>query len=179
MCYTHTLLPILMLMLTPTADSDACSNHSPGTVPVHESQCNSSLTTHNTLYVFNCFETVGFLPNNKGVTLFARARQTKRSTLGANYCTPEINISEIIVDFPWHFSKDCHLSSGLLLECLSDGFSKAFSNVFSSLIFLACNLLLRNTSAVGAKKKPPAGISSLSWVALRSVLIISICKNSN
>ena len=51
------------------------------------------------------------------VPCFTNAVQ--RSHLGAKYCTPEIDTSEIIVDFQWHFPmdlqwyfpKDCHLSA--------------------------------------------------------------------
>ena len=64
---------------------------------------------------------------------------------GAKDCTPEINTSEIVVDFQWYFPmdvqwhfptklifqwyfpKDCHVSSGFVLN-LSNGFSVAFSN---------------------------------------------------
>ena len=46
--------------------------------------------------------------------------------------------------FPFTFQryspKDCHLSSGFLLES-SNGLSVAFSNGFSCLRFLACNML--------------------------------------
>ena len=70
----------------------------------------------------------------------------RRPKLGAKYCTPEIVTSEIIVDFRWHvpmdvfsgifqrhltcqwyFAKDCHFSSGLVLQ-LSNGISVVFSN---------------------------------------------------
>ena len=66
--------------------------------------------------------------------------------VGAKDCTPEISTSEVIAGFQrrfpmkcrWHFptefhcsaifpQKDCHFSSGLLLE-LSNGFSVAISN---------------------------------------------------
>ena len=51
------------------------------------------------------------------------------SELGAKYCTPEINTSEIIVDFEWHFPmnfqwhfpKDCHFPNGCSVVC-SNGF---------------------------------------------------------
>ena len=56
-------------------------------------------------------------------------------TLGAKYCTPEINTSEVFVDFSgifqrnvtcqWYFPKDCHLPSGFLLE-FANGLSMAF-----------------------------------------------------
>ena len=37
-------------------------------------------------------------PRSRGLTAF----------LGARYCTPEINTSEIIVDFQWHSPMDSH-----------------------------------------------------------------------
>ena len=63
-----------------------------------------------------------------------------RDSLGAKDCTPEINTSEIIVDFQWHVPmdcqryvpKDCHFPSGFLLE-MSYGLSVAFSNGISLL----------------------------------------------
>ena len=67
---------------------------------------------------------------------------TRIALIGTKYCTPEINTSEIIVDFSGmiqrnficqlYFRTDCHLSSGLLQE-LSNGRSVAFSNGFSLL----------------------------------------------
>ena len=66
--------------------------------------------------------------------------------------TPEINTSETIVDFQWHFPMtvhlsvvfsppmDCHFPSGCLLE-LPNGLSVAFPNGFSLSRFLVCNVL--------------------------------------
>ena len=56
--------------------------------------------------------------------------------LGAKYCTPEINTSEIIVDFQSRFPMDFHLSlvcsKGLsLFQWISSGlFQRTFSGIF-------------------------------------------------
>ena len=67
--------------------------------------------------------------------------------LGANYRTPEIDTSEVMVDVQWHFltdyqlhfPMDCHVPSGFVLD-ISDGLSVAFSNDISLLTVLMCNL---------------------------------------
>ena len=54
---------------------------------------------------------------------------------GAKYCTPEIDTSEIIVDFQWHFPTYCHssvvLSKGLsLVQWIFTGIVKwTFSDI--------------------------------------------------
>ena len=79
------------------------------------------------------------------------------SVLGAKYCTPEIDTSEIIVDFQchfpmdfqWHFPTTCHLSvlfpKGLsLVQWICTGnvqwIPVTFSNGF--LLDLVCNLMI-------------------------------------
>ena len=96
------------------------------------------------------------------------------SPLGATYRTPEIITSEIIVYLEWHVfqwmlsgmfqrniivqlhdSKDCHLSSGGLLE-LSNGLSVAFSNGWSLLWDLVCSILPWTTARSGLSTRSAA-----------------------
>ena len=45
-------------------------------------------------------------PPRKRETGGASENPERKPQIGANYCTPEINTSEIIVDFQWHFPMD-------------------------------------------------------------------------
>ena len=103
--------------------------------------------------LFNIIQYDSFVSLVFGRRTFGCARRRSRETSSgrtcrsrwprfrAKYYTPEINTSEIIVDFQWHFpmdcqwhfptsfhvsvvfSKDCHLSSGCLLVVSNRYFS--------------------------------------------------------
>ena len=46
------------------------------------------------------------------------------ASLGAKYCTPEIDTSEIIVEFQWHIPMDVQWLFTMLLHSLSDMFQR-------------------------------------------------------
>ena len=60
------------------------------------------------------------------VTNRSHAIPVKRVTLGAKDCTPEIDTSEIIVDFQWHFPMICQWHFPTEFRC-SVVFSKGLS----------------------------------------------------
>ena len=64
---------------------------------------------------------------------------------GAKDCRPEIDTSEIIADFQWHFPVDCHLFSGFLPN-KNNGCSATIYNACSFLRHLVCKLLPRQAA---------------------------------
>ena len=88
---------------------------------------------HVCIYIYTCYCVASRRRSAEGLPRHARLAMQKGRTT-------EINTSEITVDLQWHVStevklhvpKDCHLSSGCLLE-LSTGCSVACSNGYSLL----------------------------------------------